>query len=230
MKPRWSIFCDACRDCGGTLHRHYGRGYCARCYKRLHNKGVLGPDLPRRWSIWTDACVECGRTDRPHESRGICHACRQAHYRTSEGGRAAIQRYVESTEGRAVRHECTARYQRSDRGRRVTRRSARRRRDVEYDILVPVPLGYEDLVYEVFGARCAACGNADTVELDHHRPLQDGHGLLHNAVPLCRSCNAKKSRKAPEDFYDAWKFAEVAVLLWETRAEFDRRFEEEVSA
>ena len=230
MKPRWSIFCDACRECGGTAHSHHGRGYCARCYKRLHNKGVLGPELPRRWSIWTDACVECGRTDRLHESRGICHTCRQAHYRASENGSAAIRRYVESTEGQAVRRACTARYQQSDRGRCVTRGGTRRRREAEYDIHVPVPLGYEDLVYEVFGARCAACGAEGSLTLDHHRPLADNHALLHNAVPLCARCNARKGQRRPEDFYDRWKLAEIAVLLWETRAEFERRFGGSVAA
>ena len=92
-----------------------------------------------------------------------------------------------------------------------------------------LPVGYEALIFGVFGPRCAACGSTDRIELDHHRPLQDGHALLHNAVPLCRSCNARKNRKAPEDFYDAWKLTEIEVLLWETRAKFERRFGDEAA-
>jgi len=87
-----------------------------------------------------------------------------------------------------------------------------------------VPLGYEDLVYEVFGARCTGCGTAGPLALDHHRPLRDGHPLLHNAVPLCSTCNARKSQRSPDAFYDGWKLAEITVLLWETRAAFDERF------
>jgi 5-methylcytosine-specific restriction endonuclease McrA len=136
----------------------------------------------------------------------------------------AIRCYIKSDEGRAVRHAATARYQRGDQGRRVTRQGARRRREAEYGIRVPVPLGYEDLVHEVFGARCTACGAEGPLALDHHRPLRDGNPLLHNAVPLCQACNARKNQRQPEVFYDGWKLAEITVLLWETRAAFETRF------
>jgi hypothetical protein len=95
---------------------------------------------------------------------------------------------------------------------------------------VPLPTGYDDLVLQVFGKRCARCGTDHGIELDHHQPLGEGYPLLHNAVPLCKSCNRRKHAKPPEEFYDSWKLAEIAVLLWETREEFDRRFAGDIAS
>ena len=104
------------------------------------------------------------------------------------------------------------------------REASRRARDRAWGVTTAMPPGYEQLVLDVFGQRCAACGAADGLELDHHYPLEGGHALLHNAVPLCRSCNARKRKKPPKTFYGPWKLAEIEVLLWETRVEFERRF------
>ncbi len=54
--------------------------------------------------------------------------------------------------------------------------------------------------------------------------------MLHNAVPLCMSCNSSKRTTPPEDFYDGWKLAEITVLLHETRDEYERRFGAEAAA
>ena len=104
--------------------------------------------------------------------------------------------------------------------RHCSRLDRERRRGLSVDI----PLHYEALVLDVFGRRCGACGAEENLELDHHRPLQEGHTLLHNAVPLCRTCNRRKKSIDPDLYYDAWKLAEIEVLLWETRVEFERRF------
>lgn len=222
---RWCIYCDECRECGKADFNHYGKGYCARCYKRLHNKKLLGPSLPERWSIWTDACLECGRTDRPHESRGICHTCRQSHYRSSSNGQEAIRQYIASDKGQAVRRACTLRYQQGNRGRKVTRRCARRTRETQYGIHVELPLEYEDLVYETFGKQCVVCGAKENLTLDHHLPMSQGYSLLDNAVVLCLQCNARKNNRTPHTFYDAWKLTEITVFLWEVRVAFDSRFD-----
>jgi 5-methylcytosine-specific restriction endonuclease McrA len=220
LTKRWSMYVDACRSCESAEVPHFGRGYCRRCYKRLHHLDALGPSVPRRWSVWSDACVTCGRADRPHESRGVCHTCRQASYRASDAGRGAIARYIASDEGRAVRRECTRRYAQSDRGLDVTRHNARRQREAEAGVFVEVPVGYDRLVSDAFGGRCVACGAHDDLELDHHRPLEAGYSLLHNAVPLCRSCNARKGARDPRDFYGGWRAAEIAVALIELRERF----------
>jgi 5-methylcytosine-specific restriction endonuclease McrA len=81
---------------------------------------------------------------------------------------------------------------------------------------------------EVFGAQCAACGRAGQIGvelvLDHHQPLSKRNPLLHNAVPLCCSCNSRKNDTPPEEFYDYWKLLNIEVLLRETRVLFEARF------
>jgi 5-methylcytosine-specific restriction endonuclease McrA len=219
MSPtkRWSHYVDACRSCGGNDASHFGRGYCKRCYRRLHHLGALGPPLPRRWSIWSDCCLTCGCDDRPHDSQGVCHTCRQAAYRFSPKGRETVARYIASEHGRAVRRECTQRYARSERGLDVTRHNTRHQREKQAGVSVDVPVGYDHVVLDAFGDRCAACGADDGLELDHHRPLAAGYPLLHNAVPLCRGCNARKGSRDPVAFYGAWRAAEIAVALSELR-------------
>jgi len=145
-------------------------------------------------------------------------------YAASERGREVLERYNRSKRRRAARRLDTQRYRTTERGRLVNRAEWRRKRERAVGVICELPPEYEVIVFEVFGQHCIACSAQDDLVLDHHRPLQDGHALLHNAVPLCRSCNARKNRNQPEDFYDPWKLTEIEVLLWETRAEFDRRF------
>jgi|AMFO01.1.fsa_nt_gi 5-methylcytosine-specific restriction endonuclease McrA len=242
----WSRKHDRCVACGTTDRRHVAQGHCAACYRRRRRSGELGrvreigavegtpPDVPRvvagepgRWSSVSDACLDCGDDDREHCAHGLCRRCYARRYgrvyrQTSHGRsrlKASLQRWLEKP-GNLETY------------RKIHRHSGRVARDRRFGIDAEMPpLGYEELVYEVFGRRCAACGaeNRDLV-FDHHRPVQDGHGLLHNAVPLCRRCNAKKGVASPEDFYDGWKLTEINVLLWETREAFERRFGQEVAA
>lgn len=79
-------------------------------------------------------------------------------------------------------------------------------------------------MFEVFGRRCVACGALQRIELDHHRPRSKGHGLLHDAVPLCVRCNRRKGNKDPEAFYDGWKLAEILAGLHDVRDLFEQRF------
>lgn len=107
---------------------------------------------------------------------------------------------------------------------KTARRISRVQRDRASGLTIEIPCGYEDLIFEVFGRRCASCAAQEKIVLDHHRPLQQGHGLLHNAVPLCLSCNRRKKNKPPEVFYGPWKFTEILVGLHETRNLFEERF------
>jgi 5-methylcytosine-specific restriction endonuclease McrA len=138
-----------------------------------------------------------------------------------ESQRDSEKRYTTTTAFK----EAQRRYRRSDKGGLVRRRKLRLRRERLAGLQSELPPGYEELVFAVFGKRCVACGSDDDVVLDHHHPLKAGHPLLHNAVPLCRRCNAKKCNKPPSEFYDGWKLAEIAVLLWEARLEATCKFE-----
>ncbi len=212
----WSRFWDRCRDCGTDDREHKGRGFCERCYSRRRRAGRV----PQRyaWSLMHERCVSCGTTEQKHEAIGLCKLCYWLAYNSSPRGRAAN------------RASCR-RYAATDRGRQVSREHSRRTRDKTLSASGDLaPVGYEEVVFDVFGMRCVACGAEDDLVLDHHRPLQDGHALLHNAVPLCRTCNSRKRTNPPEEFYDGWKLTEIAVLLFETKTEFERRFPEWAAA
>ena len=203
MSKAWTRFydCDACLDCGRADRRHWSRGLCAACWQRRYQAGVELPQPVRkkRWSYKADACVACGGTERPHRARGLCRTCYGKQYAPAPVVRAKRLK--------------------------TARRLSRVARDRSYGLPGDIPQGYEDVVLEVFGARCASCGAQDvSIVLDHHRPLRQGYGLLHNAVPLCVSCNHRKKDKSPEDFYvDRWKLVLISVLLLETRDLFERR-------
>lgn len=109
-------------------------------------------------------------------------------------------------------------------GQLVARTYRRRRREQKFGVFANLPPGYELLVFEVFGRACVACGGTHLIGLDHHWPLRWGRSLLHNAVPLCRSCNRRKGNKDPREFYDAWKHAEILLGLHAVRELYEQRF------
>ena len=55
---------------------------------------------------------------------------------------------------------------------------------------------------KAFHGQCANCHSTEHLCKDHHRPLSKGYALsLENCVPLCCTCNLRKSTKDPEEFY-----------------------------
>lgn len=218
---RWSNPADACRECGRTDRPHQARGLCGPCFFAHHKNGTLPPALPHRWSVWGDACVSCGRADRPHKARGLCRSCYAAQPAMQEIHRACTRMWEESERGQQLRAESTRRWEEAG-GLEIRRRNARHSARLARDrgCLVhagSLPKDYDELVFSVFGRRCAACGAVDRIALDHHRPRCWGHALLHNAVPLCDRCNRQKGNTAPESFYDRWKLAEILLGLHEVR-------------
>ncbi len=229
MRATWSLYHECCSDCSTTERRHVGHGLCQRCYRRRLRAGSLPERSERPWSSIADACRNCGGTDRKHVAHGLCGPCHQVAYRATDRGqeimREACRRYAASPHGRRRLAEYSRRRLQMPDVRENNRRNARIWRDRDLGLTAAFPLGYEELVYEVFGERCISCGVTSNLVLDHHRPLQGGHALLHNAVLLCRSCNWRKGSSPPEDFYDPSKLAEISMLLAEARTEFERRFD-----
>ena len=225
---RWSRYYDACIDCGETNRKHISWGLCSRCYKRRLREGTRPKGVDRPWSSIAASCVVCGRTEREHRGHGLCRTCYGRKYMKTEKGQQSAKvyqrRYAQTERGRIARWEGNRRWRAIPANKEKERQCARRSREAYYGIEMTVPLGYEALVFEVFGKRCAACGSEGRLALDHHRPLRDGNQLLHNAVPLCASCNAKKRVKQPECFYDDRRFAEIAELLLEVRQRFEARY------
>lgn len=135
----------------------------------------------------------------------ICKACsnllRNAYMRTPDGKLSQIvssHKYYQSPKGKAA----YTRFNRSTNGTLRDKRRRERKRSID------LVLSFEDIssIRNAFNHTCFNCGSHHRLEIDHHRPLVLGHGLsIHNAVLLCRSCNASKGTKIPEQFYDAKK-------------------------
>lgn len=157
---------------------------------------------------------------QPLRAQGLCKRCYerspdgpQAKYRKTDGRRRSSRAWkMRNADSEKVAD------------RRRARRNARVRRGARFGVVDVLDPRIEDLVFEVFGRACLACGASERITLDHHRPLRKGHALLHNAVPLCVGCNNRKGNKNPEAFYDGWKLAEIFAGLHETRDRFEDRF------
>lgn len=225
---RWSLYHECCVDCQTTDRRHISHGLCSTCYKRRLRAGTRPEKSARPWSSYSPHCSKCGRTDIEHMARGLCRACWGAEYRSTEKGaevsRAAHHRWARTDRGRAVRKKHYDKWLEKPGSREVIRNCGRRTRERAHGVHVELPAGYEELVLRAFGNRCACCGSLGPLELDHHFPLERGHALLHNAVPLCRSCNAKKNAKSPCAFYGNWRATEILVILHDLRDEYDGTF------
>ena len=225
----WSPDHERCVDCGSAERKHMGHGLCTRCYSRRRRSGTR-PSHGATWSRRHASCVSCGGIEREHHAEGFCTTCYAARRRQTEAGHAAAieaqRKYAASQRGLTVRGSWYRRWLSMPGSEEKNRRWSRLVRDRAHGAAVGIPLGREGLVFDVFGRRCAACGAEGRLVLDHHHPLEDGHSLLHNAVPLCMRCNTRKGCRDPEDFYDGWKLAEITMLLWETRVEFEHRFGE----
>ncbi|MBU8900649.1 HNH endonuclease [Corallococcus sp. M34] len=136
---------------------------------------------------------------------------------------AAMKRYSASPKGKRTKRAVNRRWYRMN--AEAGRTASRRTRELRYGIDEPLPAGYEAFIFNAFGNTCARCNSAGPLELDHHRPMQKGYPLLHNAVPLCRNCNAQKHAMDPWKFYGAWRGMELDILLDELQVLFERKFQ-----
>jgi len=222
-QKKWSRYFKECQSCGTTSRRHGGRGLCIRCYMNLRARGTLPEKREYPWSSDSECCRSCATTDREHAAKGLCIDC----YARARGRLPEVR---QAERERRRRHTAIPLYLRPRRPKAkpgptpAGRRGRRAYRERLAGVHVRVPLGYEELVWSVFGRCCAYCGSPEGLALDHHRPLRAGYALLHNAVPLCRSCNSKKSNKTPERFYDAVRLAEIESMLCRVREAFSARF------
>jgi 5-methylcytosine-specific restriction endonuclease McrA len=225
---RWSKHYDACQECSSTDRPYQGRGLCMRCYQRRRASGTLPAPPPPRWSMHGSCCATCGRTDRKHFGHGLCNECYNAAYLQDAEhrakARASTSRYRHTERGRSSARECLRRYRERPEVQEYFRWFQRRNRSKRAGVLEDAPNGYEAYVRRAFDDRCAACGSADELVLDHHLPLAAGHSLLHNAVVLCRSCNGRKWNKTPDEFYDTETLDRVECILARLAAGYEHEF------
>lgn len=70
------------------------------------------------------------------------------------------------------------------------------------------------IIMNIFNKRCFNCGSTDRLSIDHHYPLSEGNPLTTtNAVVLCKTCNATKATKKPEDFYTKEKLEDLERIF-----------------
>lgn len=97
----------------------------------------------------------------------------------------------------------------------LKRRDKKRKLDSGYS--------YEDSVFtrDLFNNKCFKCGSTEKLTIDHHMPLSLNEGLSRsNAVILCKSCNCKKHKKLPQDFYTSKELYDLSLLGIVTKYHF----------
>ena len=117
-------------------------------------------------------------------------------------------------QGHAYVEENTRTYRGSRYCRLCHKMRERIRRDLKQRLDHNYTFQDERLTKLVFSDLCFNCNSSNLLEIDHHYPLSHGFGLsVSNAVLLCRSCNASKNNRLPEDFYTADQIYVVNYLL-----------------
>jgi len=139
-------------------------------------------------------------------------------YRQSDKGRLAKKKddktYYQTERGRRARLSATQKYEMTDNARLVHQQSTRRRRERKRNLDLRFTTLDTKIVYESFDHICFNCGGTDRLQIDHNKPLSLGYGLsLDNAVLLCKSCNASKRDKMPEDFYTSEQLLRLNAIL-----------------
>lgn len=158
--------------------------------------------------------------------RSQCKTCHKAYYQSSSGKQ--MSRKYNTSLKRKLKHrihgrkyssserglETRKRYMSSINGRAAARGGYLRRRDRALGLDAKLNLNEIKNLYLKFNNKCFNCGSINHLEIDHHRPLASGHGLsIDNAVILCRSCNASKRDKSPEEFYSQDRLLQITQIL-----------------
>ncbi len=173
----WSRDYPSCVACSTTSRLHFGGGLCASCYRK---KWVAGAG-ERRWARDYESCVRCSSTERRHAARGLCNTCYQAVRLLDPERRLISQANNKKYSTTERRRACLLAYNSNPETKRRKWFSQHERRETRAGIWVPLPPDYRALALEAFDNRCANCGTSERLELDHHRPLEDGHALYGNS-------------------------------------------------
>lgn len=84
----------------------------------------------------------------------------------------------------------------------LVRANNRKRRALKQNLEENFTPKDEAIILTLFSHSCFNCGSKTELTVDHHYPLSSNNPLeLDNAVILCQSCNSKKYKKLPENYY-----------------------------
>lgn len=130
-----------------------------------------------------------------------------------EKDKARCKSYYEANQDRWVEYNKEYRKNNPEKIKEWARRGRRvqRERQKELDFLYTKA---DERATRIAFPRCANCNSSKNLELDHFYPLSKGFGLaLDNAIILCRTCNASKNDKLPEDFFTENKYLDIEYKL-----------------
>lgn len=123
----------------------------------------------------------------------------------------------------ACKH-CGSEFEREHRGRNYKRicqrcqraiwavnKQVRRGRPVSLDVWIEA--------LKAFQCRCAYCGSAQRIEIEHFVPVVlGGTSDPGNILPACRSCNARKNATPPEVWLSAEQYDAIVKVLESLRS------------
>lgn len=94
-----------------------------------------------------------------------------------------------------------------DASREIARRRYAAKKSGRICSLIPADLAQVHCRLDLFGGRCAYCGSAERITIDHVLALSKG-GLdeSSNLAPACRSCNSSKRAQLVEGWYRRQSF------------------------
>lgn len=164
--------------------------------KREYKKTEKGIASNKRW-LASERRNENERRyrNKPHRRKLSVLASKrylERHPEAQEKKRELDRRYGKSSAGRSVNKQATERYRQTENGKEVRRIAKARRRGAIGSFS---PAEWEARLAK-YGHKCAHCGSADCLEIDHITPIAlGGANTIENVQPLCRSCNASKGAR-----------------------------------
>jgi len=123
-----------------------------------------------------------------------------ASHREEEKARSTIYQKTRPDKTREINLRAQARYRQTPQGRWSKKVYAYRKRNVSVGRID------KDAWHRKvgrFGGRCATCGSAGTITIDHIVPLSaGGTNKIENLQPLCKSCNSAKGSRSLAEFME----------------------------
>lgn len=106
------------------------------------------------------------------------------------------------------------RWHENDSYKERSKENRRKRREREVGLDYEYTIDHEESTKKNFDNMCFKCKSSRQLCIDHNYPLSLGYGLkLSNAVLLCRSCNASKGNRMPQDFYTKEELFKLNKIL-----------------
>lgn len=198
--------------CENPVH-HRSSGYCLKhyaCWKRTGDP--IARIKPTRGK--TCSAPDC---KRPHRRRGFCemHSARMS--RHGDLNTHFATKYSSDTERRQAIKVSKRKYRFTENGKLAGRLKRQRRRSKKLDD-IRLTTSQMNLLLTIFDDQCFRCKTTKDLTFDHHVPLIHGGKLdLFNTVVLCRSCNGKKWKFQPHEFYSEVELSALKQIMQKLR-------------